>query len=100
MKPTTVEMRELKRRDPVLAKAMNGLPPFPDFPVGKLRGSHFHALARSIIYQQLATAAAATIYSRVRRLTPGLASLRPSMSWRCLTKIFEGLASREIRRER
>ena len=71
MKPTTVEMRELKRRDPVLAKAMNGLPPFPDFPVGKLRGSHFHALARSIIYQQLATAAAATIYGRVRRLTPG-----------------------------
>ena len=71
MKPTTVEMRELKRRDPFLAKAMNGLPPFPDFPVGKLRGSHFHALARSIIYQQLATAASATIYGRVRRLTPG-----------------------------
>ena len=63
MKPTTAEMRALKRRDPVLAKAMkHGLPPFPDFPVGKLRGSHFHALARSIIYQQLATAVAATIY--------------------------------------
>ena len=71
MKPTTAEMRALKRRDPVLAKAMNGLPPFPDFPVGKLRGSHFHALARSIIYQQLATAVAATIYGRVRSLTPG-----------------------------
>ncbi len=71
MKPTTIEMRALKRRDPVLAKAMNGLPPFPDFPVGKLRGSYFHALARSIIYQQLATAAAATIYGRVRSLTPG-----------------------------
>ena len=71
MQPTTVEMRALKRRDPVLAKAMNGLPPFPDFPVGKLRGSYFHALARSIIYQQLATAAATTIYGRVRSLTPG-----------------------------
>ena len=71
MKPTTAEMRALKRRDPVLAKAMNGLPPFPDFPVGKLRGSHFHALARSIIYQQLATVAAATIYGRVRSLAPG-----------------------------
>ena len=71
MKPTTAEMRALKRRDPRLAKAMNGLPPFPDLPVGKLRGSHFHALARSIIYQQLATVAAATIYGRVRSLTPG-----------------------------
>ena len=71
MTPTTAEMRELKRRDPVLAKAMNGLPPFPDFPVGTLRGSHVHALARSIIYQQLAPAAAATIYGRVRSLTPG-----------------------------
>ena len=70
MQPTTVEMKALKRRDPVLAKAMNGLPPFPDFPVGKLRGSYFHALARSIIYQQLATAAT-TIYGRVRSLTPG-----------------------------
>ncbi len=71
MKPTAAEMRELKRRDPVLAKAMSGLPPFPDFPVGRLRGSHFHALARSIIYQQLATPAAAAIYGRVRRLGPG-----------------------------
>ena len=72
MTPTTAEMRALKRRDPVLAKAMSGLPPFPDFPVGKLlHGSHFHALARSIIYQQLATAAATTIYGRVRSLTPG-----------------------------
>ncbi len=71
MKPTAAEMRELQRRDPVLAKAMSGLPPFPDFPVGTLRGSHFHALARSIIYQQLATAAATTIYGRVRSLAPG-----------------------------
>ena len=71
MIPTRVEIRDLRRRDPVLAKAMGGLPPFPDFPVGVLRGSHFHALARSIIYQQLATAAAATIYGRVRGLTPG-----------------------------
>ena len=71
MKPTAAEMRELKRRDPVLAIAMNGLPPFPDFPVGQLRGSHFHALARSIIYQQLSTGAAAAIYGRVRSLTSG-----------------------------
>ena len=39
--------------------------------MGSCAGSYFHALARSIIYQQLATAAAATIYGRVRSLTPG-----------------------------
>ena len=71
MKPTAAELTALERRDPVLGAAMRGLPPFPDFPVGILRGSHFHALARSVIYQQLATAAAATIYGRVRDLTAG-----------------------------
>ncbi len=50
---------------------MKRLPPFPDFPVPILRGPHFHALARSIIYQQLATKAAATIYGRVRALSSG-----------------------------
>ncbi len=48
---------------------MRGLPPFPGFPIGVLRGPHFHALARSIVYQQLATNAAASIYGRVRDLT-------------------------------
>ena len=71
MKPTTAEMRALKRRDPALGKAMTGLQPFPDFPIGSLRGPHFHALARSITYQQLAGKAAAAIYGRVRRLTSG-----------------------------
>ena len=71
MKPTAAELRALGRRDPVLGAAMRGVAPFPDFPVGVLRGSHFHALARSIIYQQLATAAAAAIYGRVRDLTAG-----------------------------
>ena len=50
---------------------MRGLPSFPDFPLGSLRGPHFHALARSIIYQQLATRAATAIYQRVRDLTSG-----------------------------
>ncbi len=50
---------------------MRGLPPFPGFPVGVLRGPHFHAVARSIVYQQLATGAATSIYGRVRDLTPG-----------------------------
>lgn len=55
----------------MLGAAMTGLPSFPELPVPSLRGPHFHVLARSIIYQQLATKAAATIYGRVRALSPG-----------------------------
>lgn len=51
---------------------MERVPPFPGFPAGPLRRmSHFHALARAVIYQQLATPAARTIHGRVRDLTPG-----------------------------
>lgn len=51
---------------------MKRVDPFPGFPTGYLaRGSHFEAIARSIVYQQLAAAAASTIYDRARRLTPG-----------------------------
>jgi 3-methyladenine DNA glycosylase/8-oxoguanine DNA glycosylase len=64
-------MAALRRRDPVLGAAIKHLPSFPNFPVGVLRGPYFHVLARSIIYQQLATRAAATIYGRVRKLGPG-----------------------------
>jgi DNA-3-methyladenine glycosylase II len=71
MRPTKSQMAELARRDPVLGAAIKRLPPFPDFPVGNFRGSYFHVLARSIIYQQLATRAATTIYGRVRELSPG-----------------------------
>ena len=71
MRPTKSQMAELARRDPVLGAAIKRLPPFPDFPVGNFRGSYFHVLARSIIYQQLATRAATTIYGRVRGLSSG-----------------------------
>ncbi len=71
MRPTEAQIVALRRRDPVLGAAIPSLPPFPDFPVKSLRGPHFHVLARSIIYQQLATRAAATIYGRVRELSPG-----------------------------
>ena len=51
---------------------MERVAPFPGFPAGPLaRGSHFQAIARSIAYQQLATAAANTIYNQVCALTPG-----------------------------
>jgi DNA-3-methyladenine glycosylase II len=57
---------------------MKLVPPFPGFPRGVLRGTHFHAISRSIIYQQLATAAAATIYMRVRDLSPGRSFPKPT----------------------
>ena len=71
MRPTNTQIAALRRRDPVLGAAIKRLPSFPDFPVGILRGPYFHVLARSIIYQQLATPAARTIYGRVRKLGPG-----------------------------
>jgi 3-methyladenine DNA glycosylase/8-oxoguanine DNA glycosylase len=67
MKPTAAELRALARRDPKLARAWRTLPPFPGFP---LRGnprqrSHYAALTSAIVYQQLSTQAAETIWKRV-----------------------------------
>jgi DNA-3-methyladenine glycosylase II len=76
--PTPVQLRALARNDPALGLAMKRVPPFPGFPRGALRGTHFHAISRSIVYQQLATAAAATIYGRVRDLTPGRSFPKPT----------------------
>lgn len=64
-------LRALGRRDSALGKVMRRLPPFPDFPQAGAHDSHFHALAKAIVHQQLATRAAATIHGRVRSLTPG-----------------------------
>lgn len=69
MKATKAQINALKRRDPALGRAMKGLLPFPDFPVAP-RLPYFHALARSIIYQQLASGAASTIHGRVKELSP------------------------------
>ena len=71
MRPTQAQIAALKARDPVLGAAMKRLPPFPELPAQSFRGPYFHVLARSIIYQQLATRAAATIYGRVRDLSEG-----------------------------
>ena len=68
-RPTRAELEALFRRDPALARARKGLPPFPGFPA-EPRRPHFHALARIIIYQQLASGAARTIHDRVRSLSP------------------------------
>jgi len=72
MKPTPAELRALARRDPKLARAWRTLPPFPGFP---LRGhprqrSHYAALTSAIVYQQLSTKAAETIWNRVCALDP------------------------------
>ena len=69
MKPTPGQIRSLARRDPALGKVMKDLPPFPGIPV-EPRRPYFHTLARTIIYQQLATGAARTIHGRVKRLSP------------------------------
>jgi DNA-3-methyladenine glycosylase II len=71
MRPTKAQIAALSRRDPVLGAAIKRLPPFPDFPVATFSGPYFQVLSRSIIYQQLATRAATTIYGRVQKLGPG-----------------------------
>lgn len=70
--------RYFSRRDPALAAAARGLEPFPKLPVAQhKRISHFESLARAIVYQQLAGAAAATIWGRVVALTPGPRAPKP-----------------------
>jgi 3-methyladenine DNA glycosylase/8-oxoguanine DNA glycosylase len=71
MKPTSAQLRALAKRDPVLGRAIRQVERFPGFPQPGGYRSHYHALARSILYQQLAGAAASTIYGRVCDLTPG-----------------------------
>jgi DNA-3-methyladenine glycosylase II len=68
---TPSSLRALARRDPRLGRAMQTLPGFPSFPdaAQKAMATHWDALARAIVFQQLATAAATTIHSRVCALT-------------------------------
>ena len=71
-KPSGEALRALAQADPRLGEVMGRLDAYPGFPRGYLaRGSHFQAVARSVVYQQLAGAAAKTIYGRVCALTPG-----------------------------
>jgi DNA-3-methyladenine glycosylase II len=61
-------IRHLKRIDPVLARVIESVGPFRM----QLRteGSHFEALTRSIVYQQLSGKAAGTILARFNALFP------------------------------
>lgn len=72
VRPSAEQLRCLAERDPILGEAMERVAPYPGFPYGPLaKGSHFQALARSVVFQQLAGAAARTIYARACALTPG-----------------------------
>ncbi len=59
-------MRELSRRDPKLAKVIRQVGPFPT--EKQKPQPPFESLMRSIVYQQLAGKAAATIFGRVKAL--------------------------------
>jgi DNA-3-methyladenine glycosylase II len=60
--------RHLRRVDPVLARVMDGVGPYR--PADRTAGSHFGALIRAIVYQQLSGKAASTIHSRFLALYP------------------------------
>src|SRR5687767_988288 len=64
----------LKRVDPVLARVIERVGPYQ--PRAATSESHFDALARAIVYQQLSGKAAATIHARLRALFGGR-PLRP-----------------------
>ena len=59
-------IRHLKRVDPVLADIIDSVGPCRLEP--RTEGTHFDALVRSIIYQQLSGKAAGTIHERVKGL--------------------------------
>ena len=69
MQPDARSIRSLRRRDPLLAAAMDRTPAFPGFPGGeRLRMSRYESIAKAIVFQQLAGKAASTIWGRVRAL--------------------------------
>ena len=71
-------LAHLRDADPVLRKVIEQVGPCRLKPMTE--GSHFEFIARSIIYQQLSTKAAATIHGRVQALCGGALSTDPLMS--------------------
>lgn len=61
----------LRRVDPVIAGLMDAVGPYR--PADRTGGSHFLALARAMVYQQLSGKAAATIFDRFLSLYSGRA---------------------------
>ena len=66
--PFSAAAAEVARRDRVMAKLMKRTGPFR---LPRLKNDHFSALAQSILYQQLAGAAAAAIHRRFVALFDG-----------------------------
>src|SRR5688500_2228783 len=60
--------RHLRRVNPVLARFMDSVGPYR--PADRTQGSHFGALIRAIVYQQLSGKAAGTIHARFLALFP------------------------------
>lgn len=79
VRPTRSQLTALRRSDPALADLMARTPRYPGFPdtTRARRETHFGALFRAILYQQLAGKAASTIHGRVVALTPGPSLPRP-----------------------
>ena len=69
-RPTVGMLRRLARADPALGEVITRVAPYPGFPqAGDARGhTHFTYLSRSIVFQQLAGKAAATIWGRFAAL--------------------------------
>src|SRR5438094_8070171 len=68
MADTRASVRHLKRADPVLAKVIESVGPCR-FQT-RAEGTHYQALTRSIVYQQLSGKAAGTILARFLGLYP------------------------------
>ncbi|MBM3978661.1 MAG: DNA-3-methyladenine glycosylase 2 family protein, partial [Planctomycetes bacterium] len=67
------DLRALAALDPAWRPWIGKLPRYPGFPdlSHPRQRTHYDALAGAIVYQQLSGQAAATIWGRVRDLTPG-----------------------------
>lgn len=63
---TRTAVARLKRADPVLRRVIEAVGPCRYAP--RAEGSHFDALMRAILYQQLSGKAAATIHGRMRAI--------------------------------
>ena len=68
-------LTHLREADPILRKVIEQVGPCRLKPMTE--GSHFEFIARSIIYQQLSTKAAATIHGRVQALCGGALTVDP-----------------------
>lgn len=78
--PSNSDLQALSRRDPRLGRALKRVPPYPGIAPYYKRISSFQSLARSIVYQQLAGAAASAIWGRVLEAHGGRVSAERVLS--------------------